>query len=148
MGIFDRFKKDQRIGAPARKQEAPVKHAPKKTSEQKVVSAPAKEKSPSAKAMPKHVRPDRFVVRPIVTEKSTGLQQLNKYVFEVPVSANRIEVAKSVHALYGVTPVKVHMMVRKGKNVTYGRTAGRTKDWKRAIVTLRAGESIQTHEGV
>jgi large subunit ribosomal protein L23 len=86
--------------------------------------------------------------RPIITEKVTDLNQLNKYVFEVPVKTSKSEVAKAITNVYGVKPVKVNVINVGGKRVRRGRRFGKTRNWRKAIVTLAAGESIEVYEGV
>jgi len=90
----------------------------------------------------------RVLVKPLVTEKATDLSSSNKYVFVVTNAANKIEVAKAVYAVYGVRPVSVNIISMKGKQVTRGRIKGKRKDWKKAIVTLKKGDSIKIYEGV
>jgi large subunit ribosomal protein L23 len=90
----------------------------------------------------------RVLVKPLVTEKATELVSQNKYSFVVSREANKIEVAKAVYAVYGVKPVSVNVVAMKGKAVTRGRIKGKRKDWKKAIVTLKKGESIKIYEGV
>jgi large subunit ribosomal protein L23 len=90
----------------------------------------------------------RVLVKPLVTEKATDLSAHNKYVFVITKSANKIEVAKAVYAVYGVKPIGVNIISMKGKVVTHGRIKGRRKDWKKAIVTLKKGDSIKIYEGV
>ena len=85
------------------------------------------------------------IERILVTEKGTRLSsEENKYQFRVARSSNKPEIKRAVEAQFGVHVVRVNTMVRSGKQKR-GRTwkAGRTPDWKRAIVTLKAGESIQ-----
>ncbi|MFA5075815.1 MAG: 50S ribosomal protein L23 [Patescibacteria group bacterium] len=90
----------------------------------------------------------RYLLRPIMTEKVSNLGALGKYVFEVAPQANKVEISKAIVALYGVKPVKVNIIRLLGKSVRYGRTTGKTKDWKKAVITLKAGETIQVYEGV
>lgn len=90
----------------------------------------------------------RVLVKPLVTEKATDLSSSNKYVFVITKPANKIEVAKAVYAVYGVKPVSVNIVSMKGKVVTRGRIKGQRKDWKKAIVTLKKGDSIKIYEGV
>lgn len=90
----------------------------------------------------------RVLVKPLVTEKATELVSQNKYSFVVSREANKIEVTKAVYAVYGVKPVSVNVISMKGKAVTRGRIKGKRKDWKKAIVTLKKGESIKIYEGV
>jgi len=90
----------------------------------------------------------RFLVKPLVTEKATNLMTQNKYVFVVSKEANKIEIAKAIEALYGVKPLKVNLSNVKGKKVARGKIRGQRKDWRKAVVTLPAGQTIQIYEGV
>ncbi|MDD5290652.1 MAG: 50S ribosomal protein L23 [Patescibacteria group bacterium] len=89
-----------------------------------------------------------MLLKPLVTEKATNLGVLNKYVFAVSQKANKIEIAEAIEAVYGVRPVKVNIMRAEGKTIRSGRTFGRRKDWKKAIVALPAGKTIKIYEGV
>ena len=79
--------------------------------------------------------------RPIVTEKITGLQDKRQFSFEVPLAANKIEIAKAVEKKFKVTVVSVRTMTVKGKRKTQltrkGRFEGRKSTWKKASVTLK-----------
>lgn len=110
-----------------------------KASEKKVVR-----KTDSAKL----ARANEILVRPLITEKVTDLNGLNKYVFEVSISANKVEIAKAIEAMYGVKPAKVNMIRYEGKAKTYGRRSGKRKDWKKAIITLPKSKTINVYEGV
>jgi len=90
----------------------------------------------------------RVLVKPLITEKATELSAHNQYAFVVSTSANKIEVAKAIQAVYGVKPTGVNIISMKGKAVTRGRIKGQRKDWKKAIVTLKKGENIKIYEGV
>ena len=90
----------------------------------------------------------RILVKPLVTEKASYLGAQNKYVFEVNKDANKIEITEAVEEVYGVRPVSVNIVRVRGKNVRYGRITGKRKDWKKAIVTLPEGKSINIYEGV
>lgn len=90
----------------------------------------------------------QVLVKPLVTEKATNLAASNKYVFVVSEKANKISVAKAVEALYGVKTVKVNIANVSGKRVSRGRIRGQRKDWRKAVVTLAAGQSIKIYEGV
>ncbi|KKR57379.1 MAG: 50S ribosomal protein L23 [Candidatus Uhrbacteria bacterium GW2011_GWE2_40_58] len=91
---------------------------------------------------------DAVIIRPLVTEKASFLASQSQYLFEVKLEANRIQVYKSIIALYGVKPVSVNIVNMKGKRVRFGRTNGRRKDWKKAIVTIPKGKTIDVYEGV
>jgi large subunit ribosomal protein L23 len=90
----------------------------------------------------------RVLLRPLATEKGSHLGAENKYLFEVGYDANKIEIAKAVEAAFGIKPTKVNVIKLAGKIVRRGRTAGRRKNWKKAIVTLPAGKTIQIYEGI
>ena len=90
----------------------------------------------------------RILVKPLVTEKVSDLSGLRKYVFAVAMKANKIEVAKAIMETYGVKPSKVNIMKVEGKRVRRGRISGQRKNWKKAIVTLPVGQSINVYEGV
>jgi large subunit ribosomal protein L23 len=90
----------------------------------------------------------RILTKPLVTEKATTLGGQNKYVFVVDINANKIEVAKAIFEVYGVKPSQVNIIKMKGKQVARGRVAGRRKNFKKAIVTLKKGETIKVYEGV
>jgi len=90
----------------------------------------------------------RVLIKPMVTEKGTFLASQNKYLFEVARSASKIAIKKAILALYGVTPQSINVVALSGKKVRYGKSRGRTKDRKKAIVTLAKGQSIEVYEGV
>jgi large subunit ribosomal protein L23 len=96
----------------------------------------------------KHGTAYRILVKPLITEKATNLGTENKYVFEVQVKANKVEVKKAIKEVYGIEPISVNMIKYDGKRVRRGGTIGRKKNWKKAIVTLSKGKSINIYEGV
>ena len=87
-------------------------------------------------------------IRPLVTEKSTTLAGRNQYVFEVDLRANKTQVKESVELVFDVNVLRVNTMVVKGKRRRYGRSLVKRPDWKKAIVTLKPGDSIELFEGV
>lgn len=84
-----------------------------------------------------------IIIRPLITEKSTELMAEGKYVFKVAKSANKIEIAKAVKEIFDVKVEKVNTVVVKGKTKRIGRTSGKRPDYKKAIVKLAAGETIE-----
>jgi len=86
--------------------------------------------------------------RPLVTEKSTVLQQQNKYAFEIANEANKPMVKEAVEAAFKVKVTKVNVVAMRGKARRVGRRIVQTRDWKKAIVTLAAGDKIEFFEGV
>ncbi|HYC79542.1 MAG TPA: 50S ribosomal protein L23 [Candidatus Binatia bacterium] len=77
-----------------------------------------------------------------LSEKTNAMSSLGRYVFVVDKKANKIEIKKAVENVYDVHVANVNIVNTKGKNRRYGRAEGRTSDWKKAIVTLKAGEKI------
>ncbi|MFH1941375.1 MAG: 50S ribosomal protein L23 [bacterium] len=89
-----------------------------------------------------------IIVRPIVTEKISNLQESeNKVAFVVDRSANKIEIRKEVENRFNVKVKKVATINMKGKVKRQGRFEGRRPHWKKAIVTLREGFKIDFFEG-
>jgi large subunit ribosomal protein L23 len=86
--------------------------------------------------------------RPLVTEKSTELQTQNKYAFEIADEANKPMVKEAVEAAFKVKVTKVNVVSMRGKARRVGRRIVQTRDWKKAIVTLAAGDKIEFFEGV
>lgn len=87
----------------------------------------------------------QVLIRPVVTEQSMALvESFNKYTFEVAVGANKRQVAEAVEKIFKVKVVDVHTLTTKGKQRRWGRTPYKTADWKKAIVTLAEGETIET----
>ena len=89
------------------------------------------------------------VHKPVVTEKSTiQKEDSNKVTFEVDPRANKIEIKNAVQKMFNVNVLDVHVMNFKGKKKRVGRVMGKRTDWKKAVVTLKAGEKIEFFEGV
>ncbi len=80
--------------------------------------------------------------RPRITEKSYAVNALNQYVFEVTPRATKTGIKKAVEATYGVTVVSVNITKLPGKKKNMGRMVGQRSGVKKAVVRLKAGESI------
>ena len=93
-------------------------------------------------------RPAKYLVKPVISEKSTMVNALNKYVFEVSIDANKVEIKKAIQELYNVRPISINIINSAGKVVRSGRNYGQTKKVKKAIVTLKKGDSIKLYEGI
>jgi large subunit ribosomal protein L23 len=90
----------------------------------------------------------QIVVRPVVTEKSSAAYQARReYAFEVHPEANKHQIRDALQKLFGVTVTDVRTMQMRRHAVTRGRTRGTTARWKKAIVTLKDGDSIAVFEG-
>lgn len=88
------------------------------------------------------------IVRPVVTEKTTVLASTGVYVFEVERKATKVQVSQAIKALYNVIPTSVNTQVVRGKVVRFGRREGKRRTWKKAMVTLPKGTTIDVYQGV
>jgi len=89
------------------------------------------------------------IKKPLITEKSTiARDDANKYVFKVDRRANKIEIEKAVEKLFKVKVMNVRTMNMEGKKKRVGKVMGRKSDWKKAVVTLAPGQSIEVFEKV
>ena len=88
-----------------------------------------------------------ILVRPLITERTTQLMAEGKYVFVVAKAANKIEIAKAVAECFKVKVAKVNTVNVTGKKKRMGRTEGKRPDYKKAIVKLAPGETIEFFEG-
>ena len=87
------------------------------------------------------------LIRPHISEKASHtVTMANQYVFEVARTTNKHTVAAAVKDLYGVEPIAVHIVSVRGKHIRFGRTQGTTKAWKKAIVTLPQGKTIDIYK--
>ncbi len=98
--------------------------------------------------MPKELHPYAVLLRPIITEKTTLLTGLDKYVFEVDLRANKNQIKEAVELAFNVRVADVNTMKMKGKPRRWGRKITNRPDWKKAIVTLVAGDKIELFEGI
>lgn len=86
--------------------------------------------------------------RPLITEKNTSLQALNKYAFEIADGANKMMIQQAVEKAFKVKVTGVNVITVPGKAKKVGRRTTFTYPWKKAIVTLQAGDKIEYFEGV
>jgi large subunit ribosomal protein L23 len=103
-----------------------------------------------------------IIKRPLLTEKGTRLKEHGgapvgtfseeelkpQVLFEVALEANKIEIKQAIEALFSVKVVDVHTQIMRGKEKRVGRFMGQRSNWKKAIVTLAAGNKIEFFEGV
>jgi len=93
--------------------------------------------------------PEHVIKRPLIlTEKGNSLRETqNKYLFEVARDANKIEIKNAVETLFNVAVVDVQTMIVRGRMRRMGRGHAKTQNWKKAIVQVREGETIDLGEG-
>jgi len=88
------------------------------------------------------------VVAPVITEKTTILAENNQVVFEVAINASKPEIKEAVERLFNVSVTAVNTMVTKGKTKRFRGISGRRKDVKKAVVTLKDGDTIDIASGL
>ena len=88
------------------------------------------------------------LLAPVITEKSTLLSEENKIVFEVPLSANKKDIKEAVESLFKVDVTKVNTIKVKGKTKRFRGKTGFRSDFKKAIVTLKDGQSVDITTGL
>lgn len=88
-----------------------------------------------------------ILIRPVVTEKSTYLQETeNTYVFEVGRSANKHQIKNAIESLFGVSVADVRTLNVRGKFKRFGRFYGKRSNWKKAYVRLADGDVLNFYE--
>ncbi len=90
----------------------------------------------------------RTIVAPVVTEKSSAAYAARKeYAFKVSLEATKPQIKTAIEELFKVTVIDVRTLVVRAKRRTYGRYQGRRPSWKKAMVRLKEGDTIQVFEG-
>ena len=90
----------------------------------------------------------QVIRRPVVTEKSTAMKaERNQILFEVAKDSNKVEIKKAIETVFKVKVIQVRTMRVEGKQRKVGKTTGKRPDWKKAIVTLGEGDTIDFFEG-
>jgi large subunit ribosomal protein L23 len=106
--------------------------------------------------------PEQVIKRPLLSEKGTSLKEnggrpegeadpettKSQLLFEVARDANKIEIRHAVEKLWNVDVVDVRTLVVRGKEKRMGRFVGRRSNWKKAVVTIAAGQNVEFFEGV
>jgi large subunit ribosomal protein L23 len=90
---------------------------------------------------------NEIIIEPVLSEKTNGLRDQNKYVFKVDGRANKIEIKQAVRELFSVHPLtcRIINVKRKPKRLRYQK--GYTSQWKKAVITVASGEKIDIFEG-
>lgn len=131
---------------PAKKEKKPQTKKEKVKKDKPAEEAKPEKKKGATRRKTVSGEASRIILRPVFTEKAERMQAYGKYTFMVSGDANKVEVARAIRDLYGVKPVSVRVLVSKGKSVRSGRTRGRRKDEKKAVVTLPPGQIITVME--
>ena len=88
------------------------------------------------------------ILAPLVTEKATALSEQNQVVFRVPLEVTKPEIKAAVEGLFGVKVLAVNTLVVKGKTKRFKGRPGQRSDWKKAMVKLAEGQSIDLTTGL
>lgn len=119
---------------------APKKEAAAPRVKKESATAAAGERKGSAKSRP--VYAGRVIEHPYITEKTSSLAAKNTYVFRVARATTKNEIIKAIQRMFKVTVTKVNVMNMPGKKVRLGRHEGRVPGFKKAMVTIKEGETI------
>lgn len=92
--------------------------------------------------------PRDLLIRPIITEKTSQMMAENKYTFQVPLDANKVEIRQAIESIFNVKVEKVNTVRVLGKTKRMGRFVGKRSDYKKAIVKLVAGQKLPIFEGM
>ena len=85
----------------------------------------------------------QIIIRPVITERSFDMQEYNRFTLEVAKTASKIEIAKAVEEIFDVKVLKVNTVNVKSKKKRMRNIEGKTRTWKKAIVTLAEGDTIE-----
>lgn len=149
MGLFDKIRQ--------RRQKRDTDAVPQKTAKVGVPKEAAKKEVKEVKKEAEHAgvaKADalgsayRVIVRPYVSEKAATHETHGEYSFVVDSRATKEEIKRAVEALYGVSPERVRTVNVEGKMARFRGQGGRKSDWKKAMVQLPTGTTIDIHEGV
>ena len=94
------------------------------------------------------MHPSQVIIRPVVSEKSYVLSANDKYTFRVHPDAHKTQIRQAVEQLFDVTVLEVRTITVKSKPKRRGAIKGRTRNWKKAIVQVRPGDTIPIFQGL
>ena len=84
-----------------------------------------------------------IIIAPVITEKAAYATEKNVYTFKVNKDANKIQIKKAIEEAFKVTVINVNTLITKAKDKRVGKYTGKTKTYKKAIVTLKDGDKIE-----
>ncbi len=94
------------------------------------------------------MEPSQVIIRPVVSEKSFVLAEAGKYTFRVHERAHKTQIRQAIEQLFDVKVLAVRTVSVKSKPKRRGQTAGRTRQWKKAMVQVREGDTIPIFRGL
>ena len=92
--------------------------------------------------------PSQVIIRPVVSEKSYALATVGKYTFRVHPDAHKTQIKQAIEELFGVGVLAVRTSSVPSKPKRRGYTAGRTREWKKAVIQVREGDTIPIFQGL
>ncbi len=92
--------------------------------------------------------PSQVIIRPVVSEKTFVLAETGKYTFRVHERAHKTQIRQAIEQLFDVNVVEIRTASVKSKPKRRGHTSGRSRQWKKAIVQVRAGQTIPIFRGL
>lgn len=146
MGIFDRFRKKNNASAFTKADGQPSKELD--AVKQQKAKQDAKEGPTAMKAVGGSMLSATMLRTPHVSEKAARLADRGTYVFDVPIAAEKLALKRAIETLYHVKVESVRTIRQDGKMIRRGRTMGKRRSWKKAMVTLKKGQRIDIYEGV
>ncbi len=135
MALFGKSKNEEKNLQAQSAKDQPLDIADAKAAEKPAAKPAVKSKEDTGDAY-------RILLKPIVTEKSYRAVAEGRYVFKVNPKANKISIRKAVEKVYDVKVARVNIVSMRGKAKISGKARGRSADWKKAVVTLKPGETI------
>ncbi|HBU07171.1 MAG TPA: 50S ribosomal protein L23 [Candidatus Magasanikbacteria bacterium] len=152
MGLLDKFKKKSTAEAKA---VAPKQATAKVKVEKKVEAVVDNNATETVNKVKKsdltkkiNGQAYKVLLSSVISEKAAIAESHNSYTFSVEKAATKVDVRNIIKQIYNVKVLKVRIMNREGKAKNTRGKKGRTSDWKKAIVTLAKGETVNVHEGV
>jgi large subunit ribosomal protein L23 len=94
------------------------------------------------------MEPTQVIIRPVISEKSFALAEAGKYTFRVHDHAHKTEIRQAIEALFDVNVLAVRTSSVRSKPKRRGHTSGRSRQWKKAVVQVRSGQTIPIFRGL
>lgn len=90
----------------------------------------------------------RVLKQPVISEKGFSATDKGKYIIVVDINATKTEISRAIEKAFSVHVVDVNTIVMKGKKKRFGKIFGKRSDYKKAIVTIKSGETIEDFKGI
>ena len=151
MGLFDKLKRKVKKEAAGEKKSRVVSVEAGGETAKKPETANPIALAPQGEVKPKVLGGQlsgKVILSPVVSEKSAAAEGAGVYTFRVNPKAGKYLVKEAIKTIYGITPKKIRVLNLEGKKTSFGHRSGKRADWKKAVITLPVGKTINIHEGV